>query len=258
MSMNEAGLGGTMHQRVVVITGGSKGIGAATALLAARRGYAVAINYRDDQAAAENVLRTIEAGGGKACLLQGDVAAADDAERMMTQAQATLGPLTALVNSAGITGPIGRFTEADPAMIERVFRTNVFGTMNCCRAAVPLFQAAGKGGVIVNLSSTAASTGSPNEYVHYAASKAAIDAFTLGLARELALDGIRVCGVAPGSTLTGIHALAGEPQRPARVAPLIPMGRLAQPEEIAEAVLWAMSDAASYFTGATLRCGGGL
>jgi len=247
-----------MNQRAVVITGGSKGIGAATALLAARRGYAVGISYRDDEAAAATVLHAIEAGGGKACLLRGDVADAGDVERMFAQAQDALGPLHALVNSAGITGPIGRFDRADPAMIEAVFRTNVFGTMNCCRAAVSLFQAAGRGGVIVNLSSTAASTGSPNEYVHYAASKAAIDTFTLGLARELAREGIRVCGVAPGSTLTGIHARAGEPQRPARVAPLIPLGRLAQPEEIAEAVLWALSDAASYFTGAMLRCGGGL
>jgi len=247
-----------MNQRTVVITGGGKGIGAATALLAARRGYAVAINYRDDEATAAQVLRTIEAEGGKACLIRGDVAEMADAERVMAQAQDALGPLHALVNSAGITGPIGRFMQAAPATIEQVFRTNVFGTMNCCRAAVRLFREAGSGGVIVNLSSTAATTGSPNEYVHYAASKAAIDTFTLGLARELARDGIRVCGVAPGSTLTGIHALAGEPERPARVAPLIPMGRLARPEEIAEAVLWAMSDAASYFAGSTLRCGGGL
>ena len=247
-----------MEQRTVVITGGSKGIGAATALLAARRGYAVGINYRDDEAGATQVLHTIEAGGGKACLLRADVVDMHAAERMMAQAQAALGPLHALVNCAGITGPIGRFMQADPATIERVFRTNVFGTMHCCRAVVRLFQESGKGGVIVNVSSTAATTGSPNEYVHYAASKAAIDTFTLGLARELAAEGIRVCGVAPGSTLTGIHALAGEPQRPARVAPLIPMQRLALPEEIAEAVLWAMSDAASYFTGSTLRCGGGL
>jgi NAD(P)-dependent dehydrogenase (short-subunit alcohol dehydrogenase family) len=143
-------------------------------------------------------------------------------------------------------------------MIEQVFRTNVFGTMNCCRAAVRQFQAAGSGGVIVNLSSIAATSGSANEYVHYAASKAAIDTFTLGLARELARDGIRVCGVAPGSTLTGIHARAGEPERPARVAPLIPLQRLAEPDEIAQAVMWLLSDAASYVTGTTLRCGGGL
>jgi NAD(P)-dependent dehydrogenase (short-subunit alcohol dehydrogenase family) len=247
-----------MNQRAVLITGGAKGIGAAIALLAAQRGYAVAINYRDDDAAAAGLLGRIEAGGGKACLVKGDVADANDVARMMAQAQAALGPLQVLVNSAGITGPIGKFAQTDPDMIERVFRTNVFGTMNCCRAAVRQFQSSGTRGVIVNLSSTAATTGSANEYVHYAASKAAIDTFTLGLARELAAEGIRVCGVAPGSTLTGIHALAGEPERPARVAPLIPMKRLAEPQEIAEAVLWVMSDAASYVTGSVLRCGGGL
>ena len=247
-----------MDQRVVFITGGGKGIGAAIALLAAQRGYAVAINYRNDDAAAECLRDRIETGGGKVCLVKGDVADVDDVERMIAHAQSVLGSLHALVNSAGITGPIGKFVQSDPAMIERVFRTNVFGTMNCCRAVVRLFQAAGAGGVIINLSSVAATTGSANEYVHYAASKAAIDTFTLGLAQELATDGIRVCGVAPGSTLTGIHTLAGEPERPARVAPLIPMKRLAQPEEIAEAVLWLMSDAASYVTGSTLRCGGGL
>ena len=247
-----------MNQRVVFVTGGSKGIGAAVSLLAAQRGYAVAISYRDDDAAAESVLRQIEADGGVACLVRGDVAEVDDVERMFTQAHARLGGLHALVNSAGITGPIGAFARAEPAMIEQVFRTNVFGLMHCCRAAVRLFKAAGTGGVIVNLSSIAATTGSANEYVHYAASKAAVDTFTLGLAKEVALDGIRVCGVAPGSTLTGIHAKAGEPDRPARVAPLIPMRRLAQPDEIAEAVMWMLSDAASYVTGSTLRCGGGL
>ena len=247
-----------MDQRVVLVTGGSQGIGAAISRLAARRGYAVAINYRDDVKAAEGVLQQIVAAGGRGCLVRADVADIDDVERMIAQAQASLGPLHVLVNSAGITGPIGPFTQAEPAMIEQVFRTNVFGLMHCCRAAVRLFKAAGTGGVIVNLSSTAATTGSANEYVHYAASKAAVDTFTLGLAREVALDGIRVCGVAPGSTLTGIHAKAGEPERPARVAPLIPLRRLAEPEEIAEAVLWMMSDAASYVTGSTLRCGGGL
>ena len=247
-----------MDKRVVVVTGGSKGIGAAICLLAAQRGYAVAINYRDDAQAAASLKEQIEAAGGTACVIQGDVASAADAERMLAQATAALGPLHALVNSAGITGPIGKFIDADPGMIEQVFRTNVFGTMNCCKAAVRLFQGVGTAGVIVNLSSTAATTGSPNEYVHYAASKGAIDTFTLGLAREVAADGIRVCGVAPGSTLTGIHAKAGEPNRPARLAPLIPMRRLAKPDEIAEAVLWMLSDAASYVTGSTLRCGGGL
>lgn len=247
-----------MTQRVVLVTGGSKGIGAAISVLAAQRGYAVAVNYRDDDAAAYAVRDRIESQGARCCLVKGDVGDIADVARMMGQVQANLGRLHALVNSAAITGPIGTFENADPAMIEQVFRTNVLGLMHCCRAAVRIFKEAGKGGVIVNLSSTAATSGSPNEYVHYAASKAAVDAFTLGLAREVAKDAIRVCGVAPGSTLTGIHAKAGEPERPARIAPLIPMGRLAEPGEIAEAVLWMLSDAASYVTGSTLRCGGGL
>ncbi|HEY5799323.1 MAG TPA: SDR family NAD(P)-dependent oxidoreductase, partial [Burkholderiaceae bacterium] len=167
-----------MDKRVVFITGASKGIGAAVAVLAAQRGYAVAINYRDDAQAATRVQRQIEATGGTACVVQGDVADADQVERMFTQAEAALGPLHALINSAGITGPIGQFAEADPAMIEQVFRTNVYGAMHCCRTALRRFRASGTRGVIVNVSSVAAATGSPNEYVHYAASKGAIDSFT--------------------------------------------------------------------------------
>lgn len=148
--------------------------------------------------------------------------------------------------------------DADPATIEAVFRTNVYGTMHCCRAAIRTFRQNGTKGVIVNVSSIAAITGSPHEYVHYAASKAAVETFTLGLAREMAAEGIRVCAAAPGSTLTDIHAAAGEPNRPARVAPKIPMQRLATPEEIAEPILWLLSPAASYVTGTTLRCAGGI
>jgi NAD(P)-dependent dehydrogenase (short-subunit alcohol dehydrogenase family) len=177
---------------------------------------------------------------------------------MFDTAQDQLGPLYGVVNNAGITGRLGRFLDADPAVIEQVFRTNVLGTMHCSRAALKRFRAAGMRGVIVNLSSIAAVTGSPNEYVHYAASKSAVETFTLGLAREVAADGIRVCAVSPGSTLTGIHAAAGEPGRPLRVAPKIPMGRLATPEEIAAPVVWLLSDEASYMTGSVLRCAGGL
>lgn len=247
-----------MTAPVVFITGASKGIGAAIARQAAARGYAVALCYQNDRTAATHILQDIETAGGKACLVQGDVGDENDVRDMMDRVQASLGPLRVLVNNAGITGAAGRFQQAAPEVIEQVFRTNVFGTMNCCRAAVRQFQRERSGGVIVNVSSTAATTGSPGEYVHYAASKAAIDTFTLGLARELAAEGIRVCGVAPGSTLTGIHARAGDPDRPARVAQLVPMKRLAEPDEIAEAVLWLMSDAASYVTGAILRCSGGL
>jgi NAD(P)-dependent dehydrogenase (short-subunit alcohol dehydrogenase family) len=245
-------------EKAILVTGAGRGIGAAVAALAARQGHAVAINYLNDLAAASGVVAAIRAQGGKACLVQGDVGSEEDVQRIFAEAEAALGPLYGLVNNAGITGRIGKFADAGARSIEQVFRTNVFGTMHCCRAALRSFAASGTRGVIVNVSSIAAITGSPNEYVHYAASKGAIDTFTLGLAREVAPDGIRVCGIAPGMTLTDIHASAGEPGRPARVAPKIPLGRLATPEEIAAPIVWLLSDAASYLHGATLRCAGGL
>lgn len=244
--------------KVLIVTGAGRGIGAAIALRAAREGYAVAVNYQRDEAAAAGVVERIRAQGGTALAVRADVGDPAAVRAMFARVTLELGPLSALVNNAGITGRIGPFMDSDPATIDEVFRINVHGTMHCARAAVAAFRAAGTGGVIVNLSSVAAQTGSPGEYVHYAASKAAVEAFTLGLARELATEGIRVCGVAPGSTLTDIHAAAGEPERPARVAPRIPMQRLATPEEIAEPVVWMLSDAASYVTGATLRASGGL
>lgn len=245
-------------KKAILVTGGGRGIGAAVAKRAARQGYAVAINYLHDEAAAEGIAAAIRAEGGSACVAQGDVGSEEDVLRIFAQSEAALGPLYGVVNNAGITGRIGPFLAADPASIEQIFRTNVLGTMHCCRAALKSFAASGTRGVIVNVSSVAAITGSPHEYVHYAASKSAIDAFTLGLAREVASSGIRVCGVAPGTTLTEIHATAGEPDRPARVAPKIPLGRLAEPEEIAEPIVWLLSDAASYMTGAMLRCSGGV
>lgn len=244
-------------KKVLIVTGAGRGIGAAVARQAAGE-YAVAVNYQRDTQAAKALVRAIREGGGTAAAFQADIGRVDEVERLFAQVEAELGPPAALVNNAGITGRIGPFMDADPAVIEAVFRTNVHGTMHCSRAAVRAFRRCGIKGTIVNLSSVAALTGSPREYVHYAASKAAVDAFTLGLARELAAEGIRVCGVAPGSTLTDIHAAAGEPGRPARVAPNIPMQRLATPEEIAAPVLWLLSPAASYVTGATLRCAGGL
>ena len=245
-------------EQVLIVTGAGRGIGAAVARQAAARGYAVAINYQRDAGSAQALAREIAGAGGKALAFQADIGRAEEVEALFARVEAELGPLAALVNNAGITGRIGPFMDADPEAIEAVFRTNVHGTMHCSRAAVRAFRKSGTQGVIVNLSSTASSIGSPNEFVHYAASKAAVETFTLGLARELAPEGIRVCAVAPGSTLTDIHAAAGEPERPARVAPKIPMGRLATPAEIAEPVLWLLSPAASYVTGATLRCGGGL
>lgn len=244
--------------KVLIVTGAGRGIGAAIARQAAAGGHAVAVNYRHDEAAAQALVAAIRADGGQAAAIQADVAAAAEVAQLFARTEQELGPPAALVNNAGITGRIARFMETDPATIEAVFRTNVYGTMHCCRAAIDAFRRHGTRGVIVNLSSIAASTGSPREYVHYAASKAAVETFTLGLAREMAPEGIRVCAVAPGSTLTGIHAAAGEPGRPERVAPAIPMGRLATPDEIAEAVLWMLSPAASYVTGTTLRCAGGL
>ncbi|KFI05118.1 SDR family oxidoreductase [Massilia sp. BSC265] len=248
--------------KVLIVTGAGRGIGAAIARQAAATGHAVAVNYRSDEAAAQALVAAIRADGGQAAAIQADVAVEAEVAQLFARAEQELGPPAALVNNAGITGRIARFMDTSPATIEAVFRTNVYGTMHCCRAAIDAFRRHGMlgkgGGVIVNLSSIASSTGSPCEYVHYAASKAAVETFTLGLAREMALEGIRVCAVAPGSTLTGIHAAAGEPGRPERVAPAIPMGRLATPNEIAEAVLWMLSPAASYVTGATLRCAGGL
>ncbi|MBK4737736.1 SDR family oxidoreductase [Noviherbaspirillum pedocola] len=245
-------------KKAVLVTGSGRGIGAAVARLASRQGYAVAVNYVSDAAAAKAVVDEIRAQGGDACLVQGDVGSEDEVKRLFAEAEAALGPLYGVINNAGITGRIGKFVAADPEAIERIFRVNVLGTMHCCRAALRSFAASGTRGAIVNVSSIAAITGSPNEYVHYAASKSAIDVFTLGLAREVAPDGIRVCGVAPGMTLTDIHAAAGEPGRPARVVSRIPQGRLASPEEIAEPIVWLLSDAASYMTGAMLRCSGGV
>jgi NAD(P)-dependent dehydrogenase (short-subunit alcohol dehydrogenase family) len=244
--------------KVVIVTGAGRGIGAAIARQAAASGYAVAVNYRSDEAAAQALVAALRGAGARAAAIQADVALEADVARLFARTEAELGPPTALVNNAGITGRIAHFMQTAPATIEAVFRTNVYGTMHCCRAAIEAFRKSGTQGVIVNLSSVASGSGSPREYVHYAASKAAVETFTLGLAREMAPEGIRVCAVAPGSTLTGIHAAAGEPGRPQRVAPAIPLGRLATPDEIAGAVLWMLSPAASYVTGTTLRCAGGL
>ncbi|MFA7669565.1 MAG: SDR family oxidoreductase [Burkholderiaceae bacterium] len=248
----------TDQNPVVLITGASRGIGAATATLAARDGFDVAIGYIKHDAAARQVAEAVRRRGRRAAIIQGDISQPADITRLFVQAEEQLGPVTAVVNNSGITGPIGPFSQTSRATIEEVFRVNVFGTMECCREAVERFRRNGIPGVIVNVSSVAARTGAPHEYIHYAASKAAVETFTLGLAREVAEHRIRVCAVAPGSTLTDIHASAGEPERPQRVAPRIPMGRLAQPEEIAETITWLLSPAASYLTGTVVHCAGGL
>jgi NAD(P)-dependent dehydrogenase (short-subunit alcohol dehydrogenase family) len=245
---------------VLLITGAGRGIGAATALAAARAGYAIGVNYQRDAAAAQAVAARIGAAGGRALAIQADVAKPADVERLFEQVEQALGPLTALVNNAGTTGKITRFADLDLATLRRTIDVNLIGSLLCAQAAVRRCSTArgGQGGAIVNVSSVAATTGSPGEYVHYAATKAAIEAFTRGLAREVASEGIRVNAVAPGTVQTEIHAMGGDPERPARIAPRIPLGRVGAPEEIAAAILWLLSDAAAYVTGSILTVAGGL
>jgi NAD(P)-dependent dehydrogenase (short-subunit alcohol dehydrogenase family) len=244
---------------VVVVTGGSRGIGAAVCRLAAARGYAVVINYATDEAAAAGVRAEIEAAGGTATTAAGDVTDDGDVRRLFDRA-VELGPLVGVVNNAGITGNVlGRLDEQDVAVVRRVLDVNVVGVFLCAREAVRRMSTryGGAGGSIVNVSSTAAGRGSPGEWVHYAASKAAVESLTHGLAQEVAAEGIRVNAVAPGLVETGLHAAAGVPDRPARRAPMIPMRRAGQPEEIAEGVVWLLSPAASFVTGTTLPISGG-
>jgi NAD(P)-dependent dehydrogenase (short-subunit alcohol dehydrogenase family) len=240
---------------VVAITGAGRGIGAACALAAARAGYRVGVNYLGDAAAAAGVVGRIEAEGGRAIAVRADVAQPAEVARLFDEVADALGPVGALVNNAGTTGRITRFVELDLATLRRVIDVNLVGCMLCSQEALRRFS---NGGSIVNVSSIAAATGSPGEYVHYAATKAAVEAFTRGLAREVAGEGVRVNAVSPGTVQTGIHAAGGDPERPARVAARIPLGRVGAPEEIAAAVLWLLSPAASYATGSVLAVAGGL
>jgi NAD(P)-dependent dehydrogenase (short-subunit alcohol dehydrogenase family) len=243
----------------LVVTGGSRGIGAAVARLAAARGYAVCVNYRSEREAADAVVGAIRAKGGKAVAVQGDVAREPDVVRLFDEAERALGPLAALVNNAGITGPAGRVAEVSHETLRRVLDINVIGAFLCAREAVKRMSTArgGKGGAIVNLSSMAAFLGGPGEWVHYAASKGAIESLTIGLSREVARDGIRVNAVAPGLIDTEIHAAAGFPDRVKELAASVPIGRGGTAEEVAEAILWLLSDAAAYVTGTSLRVSGG-
>ncbi|WP_119679656.1 SDR family oxidoreductase [Indioceanicola profundi] len=243
---------------VLLVTGGSRGIGAAIVRKAARDGYAVGFSYVRNGDAAARLVAELDQAGHRAHAVQGDVADPDFAARFFDAAEAALGPATALVNNAGITGRIGRFRDADPAMLRSTLDTNVLGTMYAAQEAIRRWEAAGIPGRMVNISSIASTLGAPGEYVHYAATKAAVEAFTIGLAKEVAPAGIRVAAVAPGTAYTDIHEAAGEPNRPARVVSRVPMGRIAEPEEIANAVLWLLSAEASYVTGAVLRVSGGL
>ena len=244
---------------VMMVTGGSRGIGAATAKMAAGRGYAVCVNYQRDAEAAEAVVAGIAAGGGKALAVQADVSRADEVVRLFETCDHELGQLTALVNNAGLAGPMSPLMEADPETIRHIVDVNVTGSILCAQEAVRRLSTrhGGQGGGIVNLSSGAATLGSPGEYVWYAATKGAIDTLTVGLSKELGGEGIRVNAVAPGLIKTEIHAASGKPDRVETMAPMIPMGRGAEAEEVAEAILWLLSDAASYVTGAVLRVAGG-
>jgi NAD(P)-dependent dehydrogenase (short-subunit alcohol dehydrogenase family) len=245
--------------KVIAVTGASRGIGAATARLAAERGYAVAVNYRDDRKGAEEVAGAIAAAGGKAAAIAADIAREADVRALFDETQAKLGPATALVNNAGILERQTRLDDMDAGRFERVFAVNVIGTLLCSREAVLRMSTrhGGKGGVIVNVSSAASRLGSPGEYVDYAASKGAIDTFTIGLAKEVADEGIRVNAVRPGVIYTGIHASGGEPGRVERVKSAVPMKRGGQPEEVARAILWLLSDEASYSTGTFIDVSGG-
>ena len=241
-------------KKVMLVTGGGRGIGAATARLAAERGYAVCVNYRSDRAAAEKLAKEI---GGLA--VAADVAAEADVVRMFETIDAKLGRISALVNNAGVVDKGARVEAISTPRLERMFGINVYGSFFCAREAIKRMSKkhGGPGGAIVNLSSIAAKLGGPGEYVDYAAAKGAIDSFTIGLAKELGPDGIRVNAVRPGIINTEIHASSGDPARLGRIGALAPVGRYGEPDEIARAILWLVSDDASYTTGALLDVAGG-
>jgi NAD(P)-dependent dehydrogenase (short-subunit alcohol dehydrogenase family) len=240
--------------RLTVVTGGSRGIGAATCRRLAAAGHDVVLSYRQDTAAAEAVLRDVHAAGRRGAAVRVDTANPDDVVRLF-EAAGELGEVTGLVNNAGITSPIGPFVDLDPADLRRVVDVNLIGYVLCAQQAARRMAA---GSAIVNVSSSAATLGSPGEYVHYAATKAATDALTIGLAKELGPRGIRVNAVSPGIIRTEIHALSGEPERPARMASRIPLGRPGEPDEVAAAIGWLLGPEASFTSGAIVRIAGGL
>ena len=252
-------MGADVTDRVVIITGGSRGIGRAAALAAAARGYRIVVGYASNEAAAKEVVANIEAKNGKAIAVQCDVGKESDILRLFEAAD-KFGTLGALVNNAGIVGKSGvRVDEMSAERIQEMMAVNVTGSILCAREAVKRMSTrhGGKGGVIVNISSVAAKLGAANTYVDYAASKGAIDSFTLGLGLEVAGEGIRVAGIRPGLIDTEIHAAGGEPDRAHRLAHMVPMKRVGQAEEIANAIVWLMSDDASYVTSTTIDVSGG-
>jgi NAD(P)-dependent dehydrogenase (short-subunit alcohol dehydrogenase family) len=244
---------------VIIITGAGRGIGAATARLAGSAGYSVCVNYRQNRHAAEGVVAELEAQGVRAVAVQADVAEESDVVRLFETSDRELGPLSALVNNAGILETQMRVESMDAARLHRVLATNIVGAFICAREAVKRLSTkhGGAGGAIVNVSSGAARYGSPNEYVDYAASKGAVDTLTIGLAREVAEEGIRVNAVRGGFIYSDIHASGGEPNRVDRVKELVPMKRGGTPEEVARAILWLLSDDASYVTGSFIDVTGG-
>lgn len=248
-----------MNQKNLLITGASRGIGAATAIAAAEIGYRVCVNYASNQAAADEVVRKIKEAGGYAMSLRADVSKRDDVARLFDAAERELGPLTHLVNNAGVPGRIGRVEALDPEVLRKTFDVNVFASFFCAQEFVRRASQkhGGRGGSIVNVSSMASRTGSPGELVHYAAAKAALETFSYGLASEVATEGIRVNTVSCGLIETDIHAEAGDAERLQRYATRMPMQRAGKPREVAQAIVWLLSDAASYITGATLPVAGG-
>ncbi|WCD84692.1 putative oxidoreductase YgfF [Streptomyces xanthophaeus] len=241
---------------VTVVTGGSRGIGAATCLRLAADGHDLALGYLRDASAAEAVAARVRAAGARCVTVRADTAQESDVERLFDVAGGELGTVTGLVNNAGVTGPLGRLADARTEDLRRVVEVNLLGYLLCCRRAARDMAEAG-GGAVVNVSSAAATLGSPGDYVHYAATKAATDALTVGLAKELGPDGIRVNAVAPGIIETDMHTTMGDPGRPARAAAGIPLRRPGRPEEVSGAIAWLLSADASYTTGAVLRVSGG-
>lgn len=246
--------------KVMLITGGSRGIGAASALLAVEQGYAVCINYLRDADTAKALCQKLEARGGKAIAVQANVSVEHEVEQLFLEIDKRLGRLTTLVNSAGTVGQASRLQNMDWRRISQVLLTNVLGTMLCCKHAILRMsnKHGGAGGAIVNVSSAASRLGSAGEYVDYAASKGAVDSLTLGLAKEVAADGIRVNAVRPGFIRTDFHALSGDPDRIEKLKSRLPMGRGGEPEEVATAILWLLGEQSSYVTGSFIDLAGGL